>query len=644
MDIEKSGPTNLVGVSGSGDIWRSADSGTSWSQVWIGEGDLPGNWSVRFRDSLNGVVSGVRGLMYVTHDGGLTWARLNRGAAFEGNGIVALSDDTIVMAGHHGFAQRLTVGGGWTLSLIDPPTFLRDTSYSAVSSVGPNFVYAVGHWGSMARSLDGGNTWQNLAGVVSMDFYANDVVFTSALNGWMTGWDYSLVRQESYKTTDGGLSWQVLPNGNFPGVAIDVVGQNVWIQSGAQRNWRSTDGGASFTVGDLPYNSGSAPSVSDVSYANATLGYACGWDGYLVKTTDGGVTWTQLGSMIVDTTYLGVLATGSELWVCGGTRGGGNAFVKRSLDGGATWQSWSFGGQYTTPYRMARSATRLFVTGYNGETWMLDGLGASSNSLTIQSANPNSGVPITVWTPDTLGRRDGVTPFTRTYLPTQTASVTAPAGIGQQRFDHWERDGSPIGQARTIRVDMATPHTTKAVYMTGRTVTVSSQNPASGVPITVWTTDKDGLKDGTTQLVRTYTDGTTAAFTAPILLGSNYLLRWDLDGTPWLASGTVNVAISGANRTLSAVYARGALLTIEGSEPQVPITVWTADRAGRKDGVTMFTRVYAVGTTSALTAPSIASGKPFLRWEKDGTAVSGSQRTIKILMDGPHTVRAVYGL
>lgn len=374
VDLEKVDATTVVGVSGNGDIWRTTDSGVTWNQVWVGEGDLPGDWSAKFANPLLGTVVGER-FAYITQDGGQTWARLGRGIAFEAYGLVALGNNTVVTTGHHGYVQVMTNSGAWDVSIIDPPIFGRDTAFSAASAVGSAFVYTVGHWGGLARSTDGGSNWQLLNGAVSFDFYANDVKFTSEQEGWLTGWDYSVgTKKETMQTHDGGVTWQVVPNGNFPGIGIEVVKSRVWIQSGGQTQWRSTNGGATFIAGQVPSNSGSTPSVADISFANTTLGYVCGYDGYLAKTLDGGKSWAQVGSISINTHNLGVLANSTEVWVCGAKAGGGNAFIKRSLDKGLTWQTWNIGGQYTTPYRIVRTPTKLYVSGYNGEIWRMDGL------------------------------------------------------------------------------------------------------------------------------------------------------------------------------------------------------------------------------------------------------------------------------
>ncbi|MEK6702524.1 MAG: YCF48-related protein [Planctomycetota bacterium] len=371
VDLEKVDASTGVGVSGKGDIWRTSDAGFTWDRMWVGEGDLPSDWAVKFSTPLLGTVVGGPSLIYATHDGGLTWTRATRGASFNAYGLAAPSNDTVITVGHHGYVQRMSVGGTWDLFELDPPAFGRDTSYSAVSTADSGFVYVVGHEGSLARSIDGGRTWETLNGAVG-GLYANDVKFTDSQNGWLTGWDFGTTDlHETYRTSDGGSTWQVVPAGNFPGVAIEVVGSMVWIQSGAQTQWRSSDGGETFVTTVLPSNSGSAINVLDMSFADASVGYVSGFDGYLARTLDAGSTWTQVGNVSINTYNSGVLAHRDELWVCGARAGGGNAFIKRSMNRGQSWQTWSIGGQFSAPSRMVRTSSRLYISGDRGEIWVL---------------------------------------------------------------------------------------------------------------------------------------------------------------------------------------------------------------------------------------------------------------------------------
>jgi hypothetical protein len=107
FDLEKLDRNTVVGVSGSGDIWRTAGGGSTGDWVWVGEGDLPCHGAANFVNLTFSTVGGVRHLMYRTHRGGLTWTRVNRGAAFDANGVAAVNNNTVVTLGHHGYVQRM---------------------------------------------------------------------------------------------------------------------------------------------------------------------------------------------------------------------------------------------------------------------------------------------------------------------------------------------------------------------------------------------------------------------------------------------------------------------------------------------------------------------------------------------------------
>lgn len=292
-----------------------------------------------------------------------------------------------------------------------------------------------------------------------------------------------------------------------------------------------------------------------------------------------------------------------------------------------------------------RDAAFTYVVGYgysNGVQEALMWRAPRPPALGVRSANPTTGVPMTVWIADVHGLKNGTTSFDRIYSEGTIASVTAPQSVGNQLFDHWEKDTVPVaGGQRTISVLMDVPHIIKAVYLTRRRLTVTSQDPNTGVPITVWTIDKSGLASGSTQFQRTYTQGTSVSLSAPALVGNNSFRRWNLDGVPWQATKTVLVPM-GADHTVTAVYAVGQVLSVNSVTPNVPVTVWNADLNGLLDGTTNFTRLYAAGANASLTAPAQVGGRAFIRWEKDGVAVPGTSRTVKLTMDGPHTMNVVY--
>ncbi len=272
-----------------------------------------------------------------------------------------------------------------------------------------------------------------------------------------------------------------------------------------------------------------------------------------------------------------------------------------------------------------QTATLVYVPGY---------------VLTVQSTP--TPIPIKVWTRDYYNRNDGTTQFTRTYKSGVTASLTAPVISGTKAFDHWEKNGVPIGTARTINVPMTADTTVKAVYKDAFTLTFTAGN-ASAVPITVYQADVNALKNGTTDFTRLYLSGASVSFTAPRVVGTKYFARWEKNGLVLSTNATVTVSVTN-HANYKAVYNDGAVLTVDSETPSsgVPITVWTRDRAGLANGTTTFTRLYTLGQSVSMTAPASMNGKAFVCWKIDGTVQPAPSRTITITMSAAKTCTAVY--
>src|SRR6516225_2172886 len=84
------------------------------------------------------------------------------------------------------------------------------------------------------------------------------------------------------------------------------------------------------------------PYLFGVSFTDANTGTAVGFGGTILRTTDGGASWTRQSSGTTET-LLGVSFTDANT----GTAVGSGGTILRTTDGGASWTRQSSG---TTPY------------------------------------------------------------------------------------------------------------------------------------------------------------------------------------------------------------------------------------------------------------------------------------------------------
>jgi len=87
---------------------------------------------------------------------------------------------------------------------------------------------------------------------------------------------------------------------------------------------------------------------------------------------------------------------------------------------------------------------------------------ASMFTLTINTTNPGTGVPISVSPNDINGNGNGLTPIERTYDAGTTVTITAPATSGTNKFGSW--DGCTLAITETCTVNMSADTTVNAVY------------------------------------------------------------------------------------------------------------------------------------------------------------------------------------
>lgn len=159
-------------------------------------------------------------------------------------------------------------------------------SMHAVHFNNTNEGWAVGDWGLIVHTTDGGQSWERQESGVSN--WLGGVQFVDANTGWVIGSVGTILH-----TTDGGLTWTIQ---NSP-VAVDLRGLS-FVDS--QRGWiglpdsvlRTTDGGATW----VKVGSGVSAQVLDIQFLDENNGALISNSGspsggHILRTTDGGITW-----------------------------------------------------------------------------------------------------------------------------------------------------------------------------------------------------------------------------------------------------------------------------------------------------------------------------------------------------------------
>lgn len=226
--------------------------------------------------------------------------------------------------------------GGWLLP--QPDLYAVDARGSS--------AWAVGYWGSVFRSDDGGETWTQVATPGDRALYA--VSFADEKHGWAVGEAGALLRTE-----DGGRSWTGLdlelldpldgrPLAKLPnlfGVAA-VSATEVWIVGDFGTVLHSRDG-RRFEPVAIPPQAFADDNIPDrilnaVRFTDREHGWIAGEFGTLLRTSDGGATWIGERTLegAIDDVYLFDLAANGEGWAIAGGVGG---VALESDDGGTSW-------------------------------------------------------------------------------------------------------------------------------------------------------------------------------------------------------------------------------------------------------------------------------------------------------------------
>jgi photosystem II stability/assembly factor-like uncharacterized protein len=216
-------------------------------------------------------VVGDRGKVLLTEDGGRTWKRIDIGTQLGIFGIQMTDDQNGYLCGQDGLIMR-TRDGGKTWKRLDSRTHLFIFGLSFPDT---NHGFFVGDRALMESTSNGGETFikrhlQKVFPAELADYalpYVEPILysasFTDVDHGWVVGEEGRI-----WATENGGKSWNEQQQ--------SLVGQ-----------WKRAAG-----INDDPhFLDFLLPSFFSVSFRDQKHGAACGLEGWVIQTDDGGKTW-----------------------------------------------------------------------------------------------------------------------------------------------------------------------------------------------------------------------------------------------------------------------------------------------------------------------------------------------------------------
>ena len=270
-------------VGGLGTILSSTDAGEQWTRV--GSYSALPLYGIAFSDAQAGCAVGPYGMVLRTTDGGSTWNGMSSGATVHLYDIGFIADTLGIMVGAGGKVFRSTDAGAHWLPVTSGTTSLL----RSVKLLDPSNIWVAGDAGTLLHSTNGGTAWVSSSLGIFNALYA--VEFSSTSKGWAVGAGPVILT-----TLDGGANWTNAPlppsaNRTLRGVCFQDT-LHGWLVDYYGKIFRTVDGGVNWVVVYDHMSGDWGPYFVNINLLQGQL-FACGSQGVLLASSNGGETWTS---------------------------------------------------------------------------------------------------------------------------------------------------------------------------------------------------------------------------------------------------------------------------------------------------------------------------------------------------------------
>lgn len=164
--------------------------------------------------------------------------------------------------------------------------------FMTVWLLSPDTVLMAGNYGKIIKTVNGGNNWTTVYADTTLQFWG--LWFTNPQTGYISGSNGKIM-----KTTNRGDNWTFLTTPTSTILdGIWFVNENTGYVGGANIFLKTTDAGATW-INKVGLFISPFETAQSVYFSDANTGYYCTntTNGRIVKTTNGGDTWTLINDI-----------------------------------------------------------------------------------------------------------------------------------------------------------------------------------------------------------------------------------------------------------------------------------------------------------------------------------------------------------